>query len=186
EFNRLPGWMKKAHFHNLDKEWETFTRYLKSQPERRCVPFMAPDLPPTFVPRHAKHEDVIRRLLDTARERPVATNTVLQGQGGFGKTTLAAAVCHDENVQQAFDDGILWATLGQQPNIMAELTKLYEAIAREQPRFVDEQQAAIKLGEKLDSRQCLLVIDDVWHRAHLEPFMRGGKQTCARLITTRR
>jgi hypothetical protein len=32
----------------------------------------------------------------------------LHGMGGIGKTVLAQALCHDEVVQQAFPDGIIW------------------------------------------------------------------------------
>ena len=39
-------------------------------------------------------------------------------------------------------------------------------------------------AHRQDGRRCLLVIDDVWDRAHLRPFVRGGKG-CTRLITTR-
>jgi hypothetical protein len=50
------------------------------------------------------------------------------------------------------------------------LTKLYEALTGDQPAFLDEGQAVFKLREKLDNRNCLLAIDDVWQKAHLEPF----------------
>jgi NB-ARC domain/WD domain, G-beta repeat/APAF-1 helical domain len=120
------------------------------------------------------------------RENPIAITTALQGAGGYGKTTLAIALCHDDRVIEAFTDGILWVTLGQSPNVLRDLTKLYEALTGDQPDFVDEAQAELKLREKLENRNCLLVIDDVWRRASLEGFLIGGKRTCARLITTRR
>ena len=71
---------------------------------------------------------------------------------------------------------------------LAELTKLHKALTGDQPAFVDEKDAELKLREKLENRNCLLVIDDVWKKSHLEPFLdlEGGKRTCARLITTRR
>jgi len=34
-------------------------------------------------------------------------SAALRGSGGFGKTTLAAAVCHDERIIDAYADGIL-------------------------------------------------------------------------------
>ena len=43
---------------------------------------------------------------------PWRSRSALQGAGGFGKTTLAAALCHDDDVKLAFGDGILWVTLG--------------------------------------------------------------------------
>ena len=39
-------------------------------------------------------------------------------------------------------------------------------------------------AEQLADRDVLIVIDDVWNRAHLTPFLQGGEH-CARLITTR-
>jgi WD40 repeat protein len=103
----------------------------------------------------------------------------------LGKTTLAAALCHHEDTVTAFDDGILWATLGEKPNLLVALTKLYAALSGERPGFVDIDDAAINLGDKLEDKNCLVVIDDVWDAAHLRPFLRGGSQ-CARLVTTRR
>jgi len=64
--------------------------------------------------------------------------------------------------------------------------RVYKALTGNQLTFVDEKDAELKLREKLENRNCLLVIDDVWQRPRLEPFLQGGKQTCARLITTRR
>ena len=124
-------------------------------------------------------------LLDADHANPVVITTALQGAGGFGKTTLAIALCHHDDVITAFDDGILWATLGEAPKIQHELTKLYAALTGERPSFLDIDDAAIHLAERLDQKNCLIVIDDVWDANHVVPFLRGGKQ-CSRLITTRR
>ena len=59
------------------------------------------------------------QLLDTKRENPVTITTTLHGAGGLGKTTLAAALCHHDDIITAFDDGILWVTLGQKPHVQA-------------------------------------------------------------------
>ena len=184
DFDRLPRWMRDAHFYDLDREWETFVRHLKSPCQATHVPFMAPDLPEGFVQRPTEFQQLVAYLLDEERQNPVAITTALHGAGGFGKTTLAAALCHDEDVITAFDDGILWVTLGQTPNILAALTTLYAALTDERPGFATEQDAATALTERLSDKDCLIVIDDVWNAAHLRPFLRGGER-CARLITTR-
>ncbi len=114
---------------------------------------------------------------------PPAT-TVLRGPGGFGKTTLAAVVCHDERTIDTFDDGILWITLGQSPNLLNELMKVYAALTGERPAFVDIEDAAREFALKLESKNCLIVVYDVWSAAHIQPFLRGGSG-CARFITTR-
>jgi hypothetical protein len=90
----------------------------------------------------------------------------------------------DDDVVAAFDDGVLWATLGQSPNVQGELTRLYAALTGERPGFVSIEDAAQALAEKLEHKRCLIVIDDAWDVAHLRPFLRGGAG-CARLVTTR-
>jgi hypothetical protein len=145
DYASLPNWMKKAHFFDLDREWETFVNFLKSDREPRRVPFMAPDLPESFVQRPREFEQLIAQLVEEERENPIAITTALQGAGGYGKTTLAIALCHDDRVIEAFNDGILWVTLGQSPNVLRDLKKLYEALTGHQPDFVDEAQAELKL-----------------------------------------
>ena len=181
----LPRWMGKTHFYDLEKEWPTFVGFLNSARRENRVPFMAPDMRTDFITRPREFEALLSALLDVDRTNPVVITTALHGAGGFGKTTLAVALCHHDDVITAFDDGILWATLGEAPKIQHELTKLYAALTGERPSFLDIDDAAIHLAERLDQKSCLIVIDDVWDPNHVLPFLRGGKQ-CSRLITTRR
>ena len=184
QFEKMPRWMSKAHFYDLDKEWPTFLAHLRKGCDNARVPFMAPDLPAHFTERPVEFEALKNLLLTPDRRQPVAITTALAGAGGFGKTTLAAALCHDEDIVANFDDGILWVTLGQTPNVLGSLLSLYAALTGERPGFASVEDAAHQLGEKLEDRDCLLVIDDVWDNEHLRPFLRGGKSS-ARLFTTR-
>ena len=115
-----------------------------------------------------------------------AASVALIGGGGFGKTTLARAICHDEDIQQAYSDGILWVTLGEKPGDLTsrveDLIMILTGSARQ--HFSSIEAATTRLRELLQDRAILLVIDDVWNRSHLRPFMQGGGR-CARLITTR-
>ncbi len=182
EFGKMPRWMGKAHFFDLEKEWPTLLGHLRKGCERRRVPFMAPELPAHFVPRPAEFGALKKLLL--GQERAVAITTALSGAGGFGKTTLAAALCRDADVVEYFDDGILWVTLGQTPALLGALVTVYAALTGERPGFSSAEDAAFQLGQKLEQRNCLLVIDDVWDAAHLRPFLRGGASS-SRLFTTR-
>jgi hypothetical protein len=181
---RLPRWMARAHFYALDTQWDTFLAHLQRGCQTTRVPFMAPDLPIGFVQRPKQFEALLALLLEGERKDPVAITTALTGAGGFGKTTLAAALCHDEEIIQAFDDGILWTTLGETPDLADALAKLHAGLSGERPAFKDDEDAATSLAERLEGKNCLVVIDDVWDPAHLEPFLRGGPG-CARLITSR-
>ena len=183
-FAKMPRWMSKSHFYDLDKEWPTFLAHLRKGCDRRRVAFMAPDLPPHFVQRPAEFDALKNLLLNPTRTAPVAITTALHGAGGFGKTTLAAALCHDEDIVQNFDDGVLWVTLGQTPDVLGSLLTAYAALTGARPGFSGVADAAYQLGEKLEERTCLLVIDDVWDHEHVRPFLRGGKSS-ARLFTTR-
>lgn len=183
-FHGLPRWMTKLHFFDLEKEWATFLKHLRSPCPALRVPFMAPDLPEGFVERPVELDRLRGHLLAVKREKLVAGTSVLRGAGGCGKTVLAARVCHDAEVIDAFDDGILWVTLGEQPNVLEELLRLCAALTGEHHNFQHEESAALFLSQKLEDRNCLIVIDDVWSAAHLKPFLRGAK-SCARLMTTR-
>jgi WD40 repeat protein len=184
DYNKLPKWMRKAHFYDLRYEWETFVNYLKSPYQAARTPFMAPDLPERFVERPAEFDRMLNHLLDDTRQNPRPGTAVLHGAGGFGKTTLGSALCHHEDVITAFDDGVLWVTLGQHPNVLEGLTKLYAALTGRRPGFVDVEDAALHLAGELEEKSCLVVIDDVWDVGHMRPFLRGG-EGCTRLITTR-
>ena len=185
DFATLPRWMSDAHFYTLDAEWENFIAHLRAPCQQLRVPFFGvPDLPDHFVERPDEFNALLSQLLDADRDNPVAITTSLTGAGGFGKTTLASALCHHDDVQTAFDDGVLWVTLGENPNVVNELSKIYRALTDELPAFVDAQEGASMLAEKLADRDILMVIDDVWNPSHLRPFLKGGER-CARLITTR-
>ncbi|SPE37466.1 putative WD repeat protein [Candidatus Sulfopaludibacter sp. SbA6] len=184
DFAQLPRWMSNAHFFDLEKEWPTFLQHLRSPAYAQRVPFMAPDLPPNYVDRPAEFAELRSRLLEPGRQNGVAITTALHGAGGFGKTTLAAALCHDEDIITVFFDGILWVTLGRSPNLQAAVTGLHNALSGGHAAFADVQSAGLALAEQIQDRTCLIVIDDVWDASHLQPFLRGGRN-CARLITTR-
>ena len=148
----------------------------------KSVPFMVDDLPRDFVPRPVEFNALRDALLAEGRDAPVAITAALRGAGGYGKTILARALCHE--LRAEFPDGVLWVTLGETPDIIGGAIKLYDALTGERPAFVDTEDAAQKLAEALGEKRCLLVVDDVWNAAHLRPFLRGGPG-CARLITTR-
>lgn len=183
DFSHLPRWMRRIHCFNLDKEWQTFVGYLKSPCRASRAAFMAPDLPEAFVPRPDTFQPVLDALVSNSGQ-PVALTTSLQGAGGLGKTTLAIALCHSDQVVEAFDDGVLWVTLGKEPKLLEAVSKLYRALTGQKPDFVDLEEAEYRFSNALEDKSCLLVIDDAWQASDLKPFLRGGKG-CARLITSR-
>ena len=45
----------------------------------------------------------------------------LQGLPGMGKTSLALALTGDQALRERFCDGVLWAGLGQEPDVLGQL-----------------------------------------------------------------
>ncbi len=185
DFSALPGWMRRAHCVNpgVPEQWTRFVRTLESPCRATRVPLMAEPPPPDYVPRRREIDALRSRLLD-ARQEPVAITAALLGAGGYGKTTLARAVCHDDAVADAFHDGILWVTLGEQPGDLAgKVEDLIVALTGSPSGLSSLETRTARLRELLADSSVLLVVDDLWSRAHLEPFLAGPR--CARLITTR-
>ncbi len=187
DFKSLPRWMRDAHWYDLDHEWPKFLNDLNRTCEQPRVPFMVEELTADFVPRPKEFDELLSKLLDEKCEEPIAITAALRGAGGYGKTTIARAICHDERIQEAFDDGILWVTLGENPGLdrlIGLVADLIDILTHERPTFTGLDAATARLSELLSERDILLVIDDVWNFANLKPFLQGGKR-CARLLTTR-
>ncbi len=80
-----------------------------------------PRLPQHYLPRREDLDRLRKTLLGgvgSAIGITAVPSVGLQGQGGIGKSVLAAALAHDEGVQRAFPDGIYWIMLGQEPDLL--------------------------------------------------------------------
>jgi hypothetical protein len=148
-------------------------------------------LPPNYIERKA--------LLTAAREALLASEagvalfsahqaprpSAFHGMGGIGKTVIARALCDDPAVQHAFPDGILWATLGQQPDLITLLREWIALLGGEvRGSLLTVNLLKNILTSLLRERTCLLVLDNVWHLEDLEVLCVGGPR-CRVLFTTR-
>jgi hypothetical protein len=77
-----------------------------------------------YIHRSGPVQSLRTTLLADGGYRHIAL-TALRGMGGIGKTVLAQAICHDEAVQQAFPDGILWVSVGREQSA-SFLTRMRE------------------------------------------------------------
>jgi hypothetical protein len=154
---------------------------------RTAPVFSVPPLRGDEVARPRETEQLVGALLAPGAGS-VGVSTALVGAGGFGKTTLARAIGHNERVRAAFPDGVAWVSLGQDAN-GSELARSVTSVARlfdpTVPELSDLSSAGGALGRALDGRRALLVVDDVWSVAQTEPFLTGG-DPAVRLFTTRR
>ena len=190
-----------ANIQKFDQTWESLRpEHSKSQerarvtaappvpPRRRPtggVPFQVPPLPAHFVER-PEVSDALKASLFSAEtsQTGVLVVSAIYGLGGIGKSTLAAALAGNEEVYGRFPDGVLWATLGQQPDLLSILSAWIRALRDYNFKPTTLEAAKRYLQTLLADKAALLVMDDVWNAEHFE-FFRVGSGDCRLLATTR-
>ncbi len=113
--------------------------------------------------------------------------TALNGLPGVGKTALAIELAHDHEIRAHFCDGILWAALGPEPNMLGLLSRwgmMLGISSTEMASLSDSEAWAIALRRAIGSRYMLLIIDDAW-RVEDALILKVGGPNCAHLVTTR-
>jgi hypothetical protein len=163
---------------------ETINIYESSRPPRG-VPFQALALPKDYVDRPEIRQKIKSKLIDCSVSRPgTLVVRAIYGLGGVGKSVMAAALAHDREVQDVCADGVLWVTLGQNPDLLPCLYGWVQALGDYDfnPTTIDS--ASSHLRSLLRDKKMLLVVDDAWQSDHVTPFQVGG-EGCRVLVTTR-
>lgn len=152
--------------------------------EMGAVPFQAPPLTPDlYVGREHFMSDLKERL---KRGRNIA----LYSPPGTGKTLIATKLAHDAELRERFSGGVLWARLGEQPDMANILRVWCEALNTErnyegEDWFIDPEHAAKMIRQALSRRRMLLVIDDAW-QSDVALSLKLGGANCAHILTTYR
>ncbi|MEW5987406.1 MAG: tetratricopeptide repeat protein [Chloroflexota bacterium] len=153
-------------------------------PTLAAVPFMAPPKPAyELVGRYNLLEELKGRLFSQG----CLALTALNGLPGVGKTALAIELAHDPEVLARFNEGVLWAPLGRQPDVLVLLGGWGMAVgipSEEVARLNTAVERARAVHRAIGARRLLLVIDDAWQLAAALAFRVGGPH-CAYLLTTR-
>jgi len=142
-----------------------------------------PPLPSLVIGRSEALKEIKRRLgIDSTTMRAI---TIIQGWPGVGKSTTVAMLAHDPEIAQQFPDGILWASLGENPSILGEISTWADAFNLNEPgRARKIEEVSAQLTAVLRDKRVLLIVDDVWHPEHAMPFRVGG-QMCSLILTSR-
>ncbi|MBD2338875.1 hypothetical protein H6G64_18025 [Calothrix sp. FACHB-156] len=151
-------------------------------PQTKLAIFQAPPLPTHFVERPEYSDDLKTRLL--TEDNRTLVITAIHGLGSVGKSTLAAALAVDAEVQTRFCDGILWATLGQQPDVLSLISGWVQALGDYSFKPTSVEATTNHLRTLLYDKAVLLVVDDAWNTQDAQAFNVGGVR-CQVLVTTR-
>jgi tetratricopeptide (TPR) repeat protein/transcriptional regulator with XRE-family HTH domain len=121
------------------------------------------------------------------REDNYQSLIALHGLPGMGKTALAVALTIDQTLRTHFCDGILWAGLGQEPDMLGQLArwgKLLGVTPGEVGNVNSQESWGKALHAAIGTRRLLLVIDDAWSVEDALALRIGGTH-CTHVLTTR-
>ncbi|MBM7845653.1 tetratricopeptide repeat protein [Herpetosiphon giganteus] len=110
------------------------------------------------------------------------------GPPGIGKTTLVSEATYHHEILSLTPDGVLWAGLGNKPNLMTVLMAWGRELGISNEDLVqasDLDLRSILIRDRIGPRAMLLVVDDVWDIHHLNPFLKAQGEQCRILATTR-
>ncbi len=124
-----------------------------------------PPLPPSFVNRRVLSKPIVHRLLSGSSTTAL---TAIEGMGGVGKTILALGVCHDKRIRARFSDGIVWLEIGREANVSKQdrIKRVADALNQKFAYYSEDAYRTVLSGKSV-----LVVLDDVWTRDVIEPFL---------------
>jgi hypothetical protein len=152
--------------------------------ERRTVPFLAPPRPSHGL---VGRDDLLRELKHRLFAGGNLALTALNGLPGVGKTALAVELAHDPEVLAHFHDGVLWARLGRDADVLTTLSTWGVALGipqAEMDKLTNVEAWTDALCAAIGMRRMLLVVDDAWEIDAALAFKVGGPN-CAHIVTTR-
>lgn len=148
-----------------------------------------PEMPAHFQPRPDDLSALAGTLLydighPAVIDGPLRT-TVLHGMGGVGKSVLAAAFARSSTARRVFGDGIVWVTATPTttpPELVRSVLLLTGSPVHAE---ADLAEAVTALRSWLDTRRCLIVVDNVWQVEQAAPIAQA-LSTVSRLLLTSR
>ena len=150
-------------------------------------PLLDPAIPPPLGHSLVGRDDLFRQLKQRfLSENPVALSAI-NGLPGVGKTALATALAHDDELQASFADGVLWAGLGYEPDVLGLLSHWGTLLHCAPADLTQRGQTtawATSIHAAIGQRRMVLIIDDAWEITQALVFQVGGPN-CAHLLTTR-
>jgi hypothetical protein len=133
------------------------------------LPSTVPELPNAYLVREGNLEELKKSLL---ADQQSSTTTIASqkrnkvgahGMGGIGKTTIAAALVHDDAIRSSFQK-IVWVSVGQEPDLRELQESIYAELTESAiPDWAATPELVVSaLQRAAKDSLLLLVLDDVW------------------------
>jgi tetratricopeptide (TPR) repeat protein/transcriptional regulator with XRE-family HTH domain len=140
----------------------------------------------TLIGRDSEQSYLAKHLRKTGNQNVFLS---LYGTPGVGKTALATSIAHDPTIQACYSDGILWAAVGPEANVLGLLSRWGSLLDISSSGSNIKDLHSIEdwvqtLRMSIGSRRMLLILDDIWKAEDAWNLTVGGPH-CAYLMTTR-
>ena len=142
--------------------------------------------PPAPPAHFTGREDDLAKLTQLLTSGASVAITALHGMGGIGKTSLAQKLA--ERVRDDFPGGVLWWTLGPNPDVITALDVwARHADPRADLTALPTAQARAEVVRSMLAQlgQLCVMIDDVWDADSFHVLQSAIPSGCALMITTR-
>ena len=143
-----------------------------------------PGLPPAYVVRAELAGLVAAVAADVDALGLVGPAVGVHGQGGIGKSVLAAALARHEGVRRRFPDGVFWVPVGEHADVLALQLDLLARLGAGPSTARTVAEATAELRSTTAEKRVLLVVDDVWTAGAAHAFRVTGPQ--GRVVYTSR
>ena len=158
-----------------------------------------PTLPTHYIERPKLLKEITEKVLSTDINNTIHITVVITGMAGFGKSTLAKALCHQQLIRKHFRNGFLVVELRPKPrNKCLMLCEIYHMLTGNRwtnptasvQGSINEDEMIVCLSKELN-RLCkgnphlLVIIDDVWEMEDAVDYAEIFSG-CKIVLTTRR
>ena len=124
----------------------------------------------------------------TVKPSSYGTSLSVIGPGGFGKTSVVTALCHNLLVKEQFPDGMVFIELDPQAiDPSMKLSQLYHSLTGQYLKQGDVNHGEREINQ-LTHHFCynlLVIIDDMWRVEDAEPVVKAFS-SCKIVLTTKK
>ena len=148
-----------------------------------------PSIPQYYVRRTALEKELSDAVLNSHHDKAEAVVTVtVNGNAGFGKSTLTKAFCHSEDAKGYFTSGFVLIELGPNAsNPLYKLMRLYKLLSRGFQLDGSDVNSMIQHFHSMvvkNYSRILVIIDDVCKMHDAQPFVTAFR-SCKIIVTTK-